>query len=201
MTNWIKHPLRLEGERVSLLPLEHEYFDELIDSAHEESIWTFMPIDGTDRTTLRHLLNQALLKREKGDQYPFVIFNRLTNRIIGSTSYLKINKESKSLEIGWTWYLPEVWGRGYNEECKYLLLKYCFENLDTIRVQIITWDKNLRSRKAVERIGAKFEGVLRNAVIRHDGKRNSAYYSIIDGEWPEVKDRLLELYRTKYASS
>jgi RimJ/RimL family protein N-acetyltransferase len=201
MTNWIEHPLRLEGERVHLIPLEDEYFDSLVDSSQEESIWTFMPIDGTDKMRLGDLLKQAILKREKGEQYPFVVLDRFTKRVIGSTSYLKLNEEFKSLEIGWTWFLPEVWGKGYNEECKYLLLKHCFENLDTIRVQIVTWDKNLRSRKAVERIGAKFEGVLRNAVIRHDGKRNSAYYSIIDEEWPGVKDRLFKLYRTKYASS
>ncbi len=200
MANWIKYPIRLEGEKVLLLPLEEAHFEELINSSQEEAIWAFMPINGTDKTILLKALNQAISKREKGEQYPFVVFDKVTNKIVGSTSYLKLNYDSKSLEIGWTWYLPKVWGQGYNEECKYLLLKHCFEILKTIRVQIITWDKNLRSRKAVERIGAKFEGILRNAVIRHDGKRNSAYYSIIDEEWNEVKDNLIQLYQKKYNS-
>ncbi len=198
MTEWIKHPLELEGEKVRLIPLSEEYFDELIGLSHEEIIWTYMPVNGTDIEKLRAALNEALLKRDKGEQYPFVVLNKATGKVMGSTRYLRINAEHRNLEIGYTWYLPEYWGKGYNEECKYLLLKYCFEELKTIRVQIITSSKNLRSQKAIERIGGKFEGVLRNVVIRNGDKRSVAYYSIIEEEWNDVKQLLIKLYTEKY---
>ncbi len=198
MTEWIKHPLELEGEKVRLKPLTEEYFDELIGLSHEEIIWTYMPVNGTDNEKLRAALNEALLKRDKGEQYPFVVINKDTGKVMGSTRYLHINAEHRNLEIGYTWYLPEYWGKGYNEECKYLLLKYCFEELKTIRVQIITSSKNLRSQKAIERIGGKFEGVLRNVVIRNGDKRSVAYYSIIEEEWNDVKQLLIKLYTEKY---
>jgi RimJ/RimL family protein N-acetyltransferase len=201
MSNWIKHPLKLEGEKIFLVPLETSHFDELINSSTDEMIWTFMPVNGSDKNKLSAALNDSLLQRELHEQYPFVIIDKERKKIIGSTRYLKISEEHKNLEIGWTWYIREYWGKGYNEECKLLLLQHCFEELKTIRVQLITWDKNSRSRKAIERIGAKFEGIIRNAVIRHDGKRSSAFYSILDDEWEDVKVKLTKLVSDKYAGS
>ncbi len=195
--NWIKHPLTLEGEKVILVPLSEMYFDELIDSCRHKIIWTYMPVKANDADGLRKELTEALLEREKGTQCPFVVIEKTTNKVIGSTRFLKLTEEHRNLEIGWTWYLPEYWRKGYNEECKLLLLTYCFEILKTIRVQIIASDKNLRSRKAIERIGGKFEGILRNVVLRHDGPRTTAYYSIIDSEWEEVKANLLLLLQAK----
>lgn len=200
MTNWIKHPLKLEGKKVILLPLSEEYFDELINSSQDEIIWKYMPIKGTDKEVFLSTLKDAILKRDKKEQYPFVIINKMNGKIMGSTRFLHLNEEHRNLEIGYTWYLPEYWGKGYNEECKYILLRYCFEELKTIRVQVITSDKNLRSRKAIERIGGKLEGVLRSVVIRQGDKRNVAYYSIIEEEWNEVKQMLSKLYENKYAN-
>ncbi len=198
MTNWIKHPLILEGKKVKLIPLTEQYFDELIRLSDDEIIWTFMPVNGTDKDKLLGALNEAIIKRDKGEQYPFVVINKATEKVMGSTRYLNLNKEHRNLEIGYTWYLPEYWGKGFNEECKYLLLKHCFEELKTIRVQIITSNKNLRSRKAIERVGGKFEGVLRDVVIRNGEKRSVAYYSIIEDEWNHVKQLLSKMYKEKY---
>jgi|JI7StandDraft_1071085.scaffolds.fasta_scaffold25093_5 RimJ/RimL family protein N-acetyltransferase len=200
MTNWIKHPLILEGEKVKLVPLSEQYFDELIRLSNDEIIWTYMPVKGTDKEKLLSALNEALIKRDNSEQYPFVVINKVTGKVMGSTRYLHLNEEHRNLEIGYTWYLPEFWGKGYNEECKYLLLRHCFEVLKTIRVQIITSNKNLRSRKAIERVGGKFEGVLRDVVIRNDDKRSIAYYSIIEEEWNDVKQMLPKLYEDKYSN-
>lgn len=198
MTNWIKHPLQLEGEKVKLLPLSEEHIEELIEASQHEIIWTYMPVKGTDKEKLRAALKEAIIKREKGEQYPFVVINRENGKIIGSTRFLDLNEEHRNLEIGYTWYLPEYWGKGHNEECKYLMLTHCFEELRTIRVQIITSHKNLRSRRAIERIGGKAEGILRDVIIRNGEKKSIAYYSILEDEWKDVKMPLKHLYEEKY---
>jgi RimJ/RimL family protein N-acetyltransferase len=196
--DWIKHPIILQGKKITLCPLEENLFEELINSSQNEIIWTYMPVNGLDKKQLHTALEDALLLREKKEQYPFVVIETETKKIIGCTRFLKLNEEHKNLEIGWTWYLPEYWSKGYNEECKLLLLSYCFEVLHTIRVQITASDKNLRSRKAILRIGATFEGVLRNILIRRNEKKSAAYYSIIDEEWSNVKLKLIQLLESKY---
>ncbi|CAN5634787.1 GNAT family protein [soil metagenome] len=201
MTDWINHPLRLEGEKVLLLPMTEEHFEEIINSSQDEIIWTYMPVKGTNRERLLSILTEAITKRDTNEQYPFVVIEKATGKIIGSTRLLQLNKEHRNLEIGYTWYLPQYWSKGYNEECKLLLLTYCFEELKTIRVQLIAWDKNLRSRKAIERIGAKLEGIKRNVVIRQGDMRSTACYSIIVDEWSEVKQMLTGLLKIKYSKT
>lgn len=195
--SWLKHPIELEGEHVKLLPLEEKYFPELIEAGKEEIIWTYMPARGFEADKLTGALRESLALREKGEQYPFVVIDKLKNKVIGSTRYLKITEEFRNLEIGWTWYRPEYWASGYNEECKLLLLTHCFETLKTVRVQIVAAEKNARSRKAILRIGATFEGVLRHIVIRNGEKRSAAYYSILEEEWEKVKADLDLLRRNK----
>ena len=136
---------------------------------------------------LPEVLEEALAMRDAGQQYPFVIIDKVNNKIIGSTRYLKLNSAFRTLEIGWTWYSPEFWGTSYNRECKFLLLKHCFEELKTICVYLGTSETNLRSRKAIENLGAKFEGISRNRLIWKGIKRSFAIYSITDEEWPELK--------------
>ncbi len=116
-----------------------------------------------------------------------------SGRVAGATRYLNITPEHRGLEIGGTWYGLEFQRTAVNTECKYLLLQYAFETLGCIRVQFKTDLRNERSQRAIERIGAKREGVLRNHMILPDGSyRHSLYYSILDAEWPEVKKRLEE---------
>ena len=192
--NWIKHPLILKGELITLKLLEHNHFDELIDLAGNKEIWKYYTIDGSNPIILRESLERSLIEREKGTQYPFVIVKNDNMKLIGSTRFLDIQSEHKKLEIGWTWLHPDYWGTSINLECKLLLLTYCFEELNTKRVQLKTDENNIRSRKAIEKIGGKFEGILRNDMIRYNGaNRNSAYYSILDIEWGMVKVDLLKL--------
>jgi RimJ/RimL family protein N-acetyltransferase len=137
-------------------------------------------------------LNQWMNSKEQGLRYPFVIFDKSTNEIIGSTSYLDISLQNRKLEIGGTWLDPRVWRTSVNTECKYLLLKYSFEELNLIRVQFRTDARNERSNRAIQRIGAKFEGTLRQEMIVQDGYiRDSNVYSILDKEWEGVKAKLL----------
>lgn len=200
MSNWIKHPVILEGEKVILSPLQEEHFDELINNSQNELIWTYMPVNGMNKALLHSVLKEALIKQNNSEQYPFVIIDKKNHKIIGSTRYLQLNEEHRNLEIGYSWYLPEYWGKGYNEESKFLLLNHCFEVLKTVRVQLIASDKNLRSRKAILRIGAQFEGILRSVIIRNGEKKNIAYYSILEEEWALVKKELHNLFIKKYSN-
>ncbi|MBV8252650.1 MAG: GNAT family N-acetyltransferase [Chitinophaga sp.] len=196
MRNWIRHPVILESRRILLVPLVEQEIDQIVASSLDERIWTYLPIQGT-ASDIRTALQEAIQARAQQTQYPFSIVDKQTGQTIGTTRLLKLDPINRTLEIGWTWYLPIYWGTGYNEECKLLLLNYCFEDLKTIRVAFIAGEKNIRSRKAIERLGAKFEGIFRNVAIRHDGKRSSACYSIIDEEWPETKVHLENLVNSK----
>jgi RimJ/RimL family protein N-acetyltransferase len=201
MNKWTDHPLSLKGQVVELLPLEASHFESLYAVANEKGIWQFLPRDGSDRSTFFELYDEALAERASGNQYPFIIRHNLTGNFIGSTRFLDIQPTHKKLEIGWTWLHPDYWGTVVNFECKYLLLTHCFESLKAVRVQIKTSDSNLRSRRAIEKIGAKFEGILRKDRIRENGTtRNSAYYSIIDEEWEQVKQKLSEIINARQDS-
>ena len=142
---------------------------------------------------LRHF-NKALDDRQAGKQFPFVIIHKETSKIIGSTRLKDIRPEHRGIEIGWTWLHPDYWATGINEECKLLLLTFCFEDLKAIRVQLKTDENNLRSRKAIQKIGGTFEGILRQDLIRENGTiRTTAYFSLLDHEWPEKKINLKQL--------
>jgi RimJ/RimL family protein N-acetyltransferase len=201
MNNWITYPTTLFGETVDLISLEKSHFTELESVAKEKRIWEFYAFDGSDNSRLLSIYTSALLEREKGKQFPFVIFHKVDKKIIGSTRFLDIDQQHRKLEIGTTWLYPDYWATEVNLECKLLLLTHCFENLSAVRVQLKTDENNLRSRKAIEKIGGHFEGILRNEMIRDNNtNRNSAFYSIIDSEWSEKKNGLMKLYLKKKAS-
>jgi RimJ/RimL family protein N-acetyltransferase len=190
--HWINHPTILTGETVELVPLEKEHFEELYLAASDKKLWELIPTDCSNRQTFDNAYNFALTEREKGNQYPFVIFHKNTKEIIGSTRFFEIYPLDKKLEIGWTWVITKYWGTEINFECKLLLLSFCFDTLKTRRVQIKTDSTNLRSRKAIEKIGGQFEGILRKDKIKENGvSRNAAYYSILDDEWEEAKQKII----------
>jgi len=198
MANWVPHPTILQGQIVNLLPLEEEHFPALDLLAKEAAIWKFYTYDGTNSEVLLNGFLSALAERENGTRFPFVIFHKEQNAIIGSTSFLDIQPKNKKLEIGGTWVHPDYWATAVNLECKLLLLTHCFEKLGAWRVQLKTDENNIRSRKAIEKIGGKFEGILRNDMVRDDqSKRNSAYYSIIESEWADKKTQLKILFDRK----
>lgn len=195
---WIPYPTILEGTAIELVPLEKEHFEELYIAAADKELWELLPADCSDRTVFHKTYEFALSERETGNQYPFVIRHKETQKLIGSTRFFEIYPADKKLEIGWTWITKEFWGTSINPECKLLLLTFCFEILKTNRVQLRTKDNNFRSRKAIEKIGGVFEGILRKDKVSSDGTtRNAAYYSIIDDEWNDAKLKIERLIHEK----
>jgi RimJ/RimL family protein N-acetyltransferase len=198
---WISHPTILEGKTIELIPLEKEHFEELYSAAADKDLWTLIPTDGSNKTIFYQNYEFALSERENGNQYPFVIRHKETQQLIGSTRLFEIYPADKKLEIGWTWITKDYWGTSVNLECKLLLLTYCFEVLKTNRVQLKTKDDNFRSRKAIEKIGGVFEGILRKDKIQNnETTRNAAYYSILDDEWNVAKQKITTQIREKEAS-
>ncbi|MCB0647226.1 MAG: GNAT family N-acetyltransferase [Saprospiraceae bacterium] len=193
-TEWIKHPTILKSESIELLPLEQEHLEELFIAGSDKALWALTPTDCSDRNTFFKAYEFAIEERKFHRQYPFVIRHRGTGKLIGSTRLFDLYPADKKLEIGWTWIQREHWGSRVNPEAKLLLLTFCFETLHANRVQIKTKDDNWRSRKAIEKIGGVFEGILRKDRIQGDGTvRNTAYYSIINDEWPQTRERILKL--------
>jgi RimJ/RimL family protein N-acetyltransferase len=196
--NKIKQSTVLQGETVILVPLTRDHFTALQKIAEEKRIWEFYPVDMLSPEKCLNAFNKALFERGKGSQFPFAIFHKEENRLIGSTRLMNIEPAHRKLEIGWTWLHPRYWATEVNLECKLLLLSFCFEQWQAIRVQFRTDEKNIRSRRAIEKIGGAFEGILRNDWIKEDGGfRNTAYFSIIHTEWEIKKTRLKTLYETK----
>lgn len=195
---WIPHPAPLSGELVDLIPLEEEHFDDLFRAASNPRIWEFYTGDWSVKETFRKVYLGSLAARDKGAEYPYVIFHKLSQKIIGSTRFLDIVPYDRRLEIGGTWLMPEYWATAINPDCKLTLLTYCFETLHAKRVQLKTQHDNIRSRKAIEKIGGIYEGVIRSHMLKDDGTfRSSAYFSILDDEWNSVKANLQSFLKRK----
>lgn len=182
----------LQGDRARLEPLGPQHLTDLFQASRDPEIWEFLPTPWP-RTPeeLRGWYDSAQVVKSRGEEFPFAIIDLETGKAVGSTRYLDLFPQHRRIEIGWTWLGRAYWRTALNTECKYLLLKYAFEDLHCIRMQLKTDLRNERSQKAIERIGAMREGVLRKAVIVKDNyQRWSVYYSILDEEWPQVKARL-----------
>ena len=185
-------PVALTGDVVRLEPLQREHAEALFRAAQDPAIWSYMSYNpSVSLATMHTWIEKALEGQVRGDEVPFVIVHLATNEVVGSTRYMTIVPQNRGLEIGWTWLTRAVRRTAVNTECKYLLLQHAFETLRAIRVQIKTDSRNLTSQRAIERLGAVKEGVLRNHVIMPDGYyRHSIYYSILDTEWATVKANL-----------
>lgn len=191
MTDWVQ-PVILTGKYVRLEPMTEDHISGLAEIGLGQPFWDFMlygPINTVD--DMRKWVLDILGRAAKGTDLPFVAIHLGSGRVAGATRYLNIVPQDRGLEIGGTWYGPEFQRTSVNTECKYLLLGHAFETLGCIRVQLKTDLRNERSQTAIERIGAVREGVLRNHMILPDGRyRHSVFYSILDTEWPDVKNRL-----------
>jgi len=196
-------PLILEADHVRLEPLSMAHAPGLLAVAQDEEVWRWLYVaPPQDLEEMRAWISGALEAQAGGRELPFVVIERVSGRAIGTTRYLDIVPEHRQLEIGWTWYGRAHWRTAVNTECKYLLLQHAFESLSCIRVQLRTDLRNERSQRAIERLGAIREGVLRkHRIVPKDGyHRSSVCYSIIDDEWPAVKTRL-ESMLTRHAST
>lgn len=186
--------ITLTGRVVRLEPLIESHVADLLSLAHDEAIWRYLPYGllNSEGKLLKHVQN-LLHQQEAGQTVPFAVIYLKTGSAVGITRYMEIRPEHRGLEIGGTWYGAPYRRTAVNTECKFLLLQHAFEKLACIRVQLKTDARNLPSQRAIERIGASREGVLRQHVLMPDGyRRDTVYYSILDSEWPRVKADLLQ---------
>ncbi len=189
------HPITLGGNIVRLVPLSEEHAPGLAEVGLEPDIWRYMLYGNIDtEEKLLGFVKDLLDRQAAGTDLPFTVTLRDSGKAIGCTRFMAIDPRNRSVEIGGTWYGRAHQRSAVNTECKYLLLRHAFESWGCIRVQLKTDLNNVRSQKAIERIGAVKEGVLRNHMIRPDGTvRDSVIYSVLDSEWPEVKALLERL--------
>jgi RimJ/RimL family protein N-acetyltransferase len=181
----------LEGRLVRLEPLELRHADGLWEASRDARTWQWLSIvQPSTRRELDAWVDDALASAEAGTELPLVTTSE--ERVVGSTRYLALRPEHLSVEIGWTWLHPSAWGTGVNVEAKLLMLRHAFETWGCRRVELKTDALNTRSRGAMEAFGATFEGVHRkHMLVRGDENRDSAWYSVIDDDWPAVERRLV----------
>ena len=184
-------PIVLTGAHVRLEPLSHAHLDGIMRAGEDESIWQWLPYCPRTRAEYEHWLSDALAAMASGTQLAFATIDARTGEVVGSTRLFVTSRDDRRIEIGGTWLAPQAQRTAINTESKYLLLRHCFETLRTVRVELKTDARNEKSQRAIERIGARREGVMRKHMLtRGDFYRDSVYFSIIDDEWPETKQRL-----------
>ena len=188
---WVT-PVTLTGTRVRMEPLSLErHWDGLLAIGLEPTLWRYMIPDVQDAASLRAYLDTAARELAEGHSLPFATIDIASGRVAGSTRFGSLDQHNRRVEIGWTFVGKEFQRSHVNTEAKYLMLRHAFETLDCVRVEFKANALNERSRAAMERIGATFEGTLRKHMIRDTGEwRDSVYYSVIDREWEGVKERL-----------
>lgn len=176
----------LEGRLVRLEPLDRSHVDGLWEASRDPRTWEWLSIlQPSTPDELDAWIEAALTSAEAGTEIPLVTLCH--EQVVGSTRYLALRPEHRSVEIGWTWLSPAVWGTGVNVEAKLLMLRHAFEHWGCRRVELKTDALNARSRGAMEAMGATFEGVHRKHMLVRGGvNRDSAWYSILDDEWPAV---------------
>ena len=193
MTVW-PEPFSVSGDFVSVVPTSIEHRDDLAEAAADgelHRLW-FTSVPAPDRVGAE--IERRLGLREQGSMLPFTILDKATGKAVGMTTYMNIDAANRRLEIGSTWYRQSVQRTPLNTECKLLLLGYAFEKLDCIAVEFRTHFMNFRSRRAIERLGAKLDGILRcHSILPNGTVRDTAAYSIIASEWPMVKANLVWL--------
>lgn len=179
----------LEDERVLLRPLMQE--DAVYLSAYvkaEPSLWKYALTPIATEQAFNQYISAAIESRHLKTAYPFIVFDKLQNKYIGSTRFYDIQLENKSTKFGYTWYSEKTWGTGLNEHCKLLLLTYAFETIGFERVEFRADNRNKRSIAAMQKIGCTVEGILRNHLPTSDGtSRDSIVLSMLKNEWPTIK--------------
>jgi RimJ/RimL family protein N-acetyltransferase len=183
-------PIVLEGKRVRLEPFTPHYAEAFYEAGRE---WNLTP------EQVREGIESALRQQASGVTLPFATVEKSSGRVVGGTRFLHITPEHRRLEIGSTW-IAQPWRRtAINTEAKFLMLEHAFERLGCVRVEFMADALNEISRRAILRLGAKEEGTFRNYIVRTDGEIHDAvFYSIIESEWPAVRERLREMLTRRY---
>lgn len=196
--SWEDAARRLEGRIVVLEPLAPAHEQGLRAAAADPEVWRWMPSDASTDDGFAAWFDAALAGGRSGIEVPFAVLEHASGEPVGSTRFLTLRPEHRGLEIGHTWLASSAWGSGANVEAKLLLLGHAFERLGCIRVEFKTDARNERSRAALEALPACFEGVFRShMLVRGSELRDSAYYAVIDADWPDVKANLLRRLSAK----
>jgi RimJ/RimL family protein N-acetyltransferase len=184
----IDFDLKLQTGNILLRPTIVEDIEGFAGLTTDKTMWICFTNDLSDKTELEIWVNDALIQKENKTRLPFTIIDKKTNELIGSTSFGNISYRDKRIEIGWTWLGKNFWGKGINDEAKYLMIRYCFEFQDFVRVEFKTDVLNLPARKALTRLNMTEEGILRShTLMTNNRRRDTIYYSILKSEWPEIK--------------
>ena len=191
--NFFEQDIILEDEFVRIEPLQEKHFELLLPVAMEQSLWLFTVAKINSKETFRKYFDTAMEEKRNKKSYPFAYFNNQTQQYVGSTRFGNIEFAHKKAEIGWTWIHPSLQGTGFNKHCKFLLLSFGFETLGLNRIELKTSLLNLKSQKAMLKIGAVQEGILRKNTINDDGTiRDTVYFSFLNNEWPAVKENIFK---------
>jgi RimJ/RimL family protein N-acetyltransferase len=184
-------PITLRGDFVSLEPLAMHHARDLIEVTEDGELWRlwYTAVPAPEEMTAE--IERRLRLQHAGRMLPFAVIDRSNAKAVGMTTYMDIDAANRRLEIGSTWYRRSVQRTALNTECKLLLLQHAFEQLECIAVEFRTHFFNQQSRRAIERLGAKLDGVLRNHRRLADGSlRDTCVYSIVANEWPAVRQHL-----------
>jgi len=181
----------LQGKIVTVEPLRIDHHDGLVEAVKDGELWNLWYTKVPAPDAMRADIERRLGLRERGSMLPFAVIDNATQRVVGATTYMNIDAENRRVEIGSTWYAQSAQRTGLNTECKRLLLTHAFETLDCIAVEFRTSHFNRASRRAIERLGAKLDGILRSHQLApHGSLRDTCVYSIIATEWPGVRANL-----------
>lgn len=184
-------PITLKNDHVVLYPLATEHTEDIISAAHDGRLWENPYAEVSHPDNMHEDIQKRLRLQEEGDMLPFVVINPKDDRVVGMTTFCRIDSVNKRLDIGYTWYAKSVQGTTLNTACKLLLLTHAFESLDAIAVEFRVDNLNYRSHQAVLKLGAKLDGVIRNYTRLANGDlRDMHFYSILPHEWPHVKTHL-----------
>jgi RimJ/RimL family protein N-acetyltransferase len=184
-------PVSLHGRHVSLVPLTHSHHDDLVEAVKDGELWTLWYTKIPTPEGLRVEIDRRLELQRQGSMIAFAVIEKSTQEAVGMSTFMNIDAVNRRVEIGSTWYRKRVQRSALNTECKLLLLTHAFEHLNCIAVEFRTHFFNMQSRAAIERLGAKLDGILRQHQIASNGTlRDTCVYSILDREWPTVKTHL-----------
>jgi RimJ/RimL family protein N-acetyltransferase len=187
---WLQ-PRTLEGRLVRLEPLDQRHHDDLVEAARDGELWRLWYTSVPAPEKLAADIGRRLGLQVAGSMLPFAVIDPASGKAVGMTTYMHIDAANRRLEIGATWYRRSVQRSGLNTECKLLLLTHAFETLNCIAVEFRTHFFNQQSRRGIERLGAKLDGILRSHQVAPNGTlRDTCVYSIIASEWPTVKAHL-----------
>lgn len=183
----------LKNKRAKLLPLEPFHYRDLLPLSKQVDLYKYGASDISTPKKLKKYMNEAFEKKEMGIALPFIIYDKKLERFAGSTRFGNIDKKNKVVHIGWTWLGDDFRGSGLNHHIKFLMLSYAFETLFFEKVEFRVDERNMRSRRAVEKIGGILEGILRKDTLTKDGfRRSSACYGILREEWDAIKTTIFK---------